>query len=70
MIVAGGYTRKSGIEAANTYATAVAYGRNFIANPDLPKRLQLDAELNKYDRSTFYGGSAEGYTDYPFLEDK
>jgi N-ethylmaleimide reductase len=40
----------------------------FIANPDLPQRFRLDAPLNPYDRATFYGGDARGYTDYPYLE--
>ncbi|MEA6639110.1 alkene reductase, partial [Salmonella enterica subsp. enterica serovar Anatum] len=47
---------------------AVAFGRHFIANPDLPRRLQLGAALNPYDRATFYGGAARGYVDYPALE--
>ncbi|KJE95285.1 NADH:flavin oxidoreductase/NADH oxidase [Capsaspora owczarzaki ATCC 30864] len=46
---------------------AIAFGRHFIANPDLPVRYLLGAELNPYDRSTFYGGNEKGYTDYPFL---
>src|SRR3954470_24691906 len=48
-------------------ADAVAWGKLFIANPDLPKRLQLGAPLNEPDASTFYGGTAKGYTDYPAL---
>ena len=47
---------------------AVAFGRPFIANPDLPERFRLQARLNEPDPSTFYGGAAEGYTDYPFLD--
>jgi N-ethylmaleimide reductase len=47
----------------------VAYGRRFIANPDLPRRLQEGAPLNEPDESTFYGGGAEGYTDYPTLDE-
>jgi N-ethylmaleimide reductase len=47
----------------------VAYGRSFIANPDLPRRLQEGAPLNEPDESTFYGGGAEGYTDYPTLDE-
>jgi 2,4-dienoyl-CoA reductase-like NADH-dependent reductase (Old Yellow Enzyme family) len=43
-----------------------AFGRHFIANPDLPKRIKLGLPLNPYDRKTFYGGDAYGYTDYPF----
>ena len=46
---------------------AVAFGRHFIANPDLPERLKTGAPLNKYNRITFYGGAEKGYTDYPFL---
>jgi len=48
---------------------AVAWGKKFIANPDLPRRFALGAELNRWDDSTFYGGDERGYTDYPFLED-
>ena len=46
----------------------VAFGRLFIANPDLPNRFRLGKDLNKYHRPTFYGGGAEGYTDHPFLK--
>jgi N-ethylmaleimide reductase len=48
-------------------ADAVAVGRPYIANPDLPQRWQTGAELNEPDPATFYGGGAEGYTDYPSL---
>lgn len=48
-------------------ADAVAWGKLFIANPDLPRRLQLGAPLNTPDQTTFYGGDARGYTDYPVL---
>lgn len=48
-------------------ADAVAYGRLFIANPDLPKRFATGAALNVPDGSTFYAGGARGYTDYPAL---
>ena len=47
----------------------VAFGRPFIANPDLVERLRRGAPLNTPDRPTFYGGGAEGYTDYPALDD-
>jgi len=50
-------------------ADAVAIGRLFLANPDLPKRWETGADLNEPDADTFYGGGAEGYTDYPFLDD-
>ncbi|NHN57142.1 alkene reductase [Calidifontibacter sp. DB0510] len=46
---------------------AVAVGREFIANPDLPARWRAGADLNEIDDSTFYGGGAKGYTDYPQL---
>ena len=47
-------------------ADLVAFGRFFIANPDLTRRFREELELNPYDRATFYGGDAHGYTDYPF----
>src|SRR5262245_37704846 len=49
-------------------ADAVAFGRLFIANPDLPRRLALGAPLNTPDPSTFYGSGPHGYTDYPALD--
>lgn len=48
-------------------ADLVAFGRGFIANPDLTRRLREGAPLNPPDRATFYGGGAKGYTDYPAL---
>jgi 2,4-dienoyl-CoA reductase-like NADH-dependent reductase (Old Yellow Enzyme family) len=48
-------------------ADAVAVGRLFLANPDLPQRWRTGATLNEPDPATFYGGGAEGYTDYPSL---
>jgi N-ethylmaleimide reductase len=68
IISAGGYVRESALAAvAEARADAIAFGRAFIANPDLVERLRRNAALNPYDRSTFYGGGAKGYTDYPFL---
>ncbi len=68
IIAAGGYTGESAESAiAAEHADAIAFGRNFIANPDLPKRLAAGAELNRYHRDSFYGGTEKGYTDYPFL---
>lgn len=49
-------------------ADAVAWGQLFIANPDLPARFKLDAELNKPNPETFYFTGPEGYVDYPALE--
>jgi N-ethylmaleimide reductase len=68
LIAAGGFDREQGnavIAAGST--DLVAYGRLFISNPDLPERFAIDAPLNPYDRSTFYGGNQHGYTDYPTL---
>jgi len=48
-------------------ADAVAFGRWYIANPDLPERLARGAELNEPDPGTFYGAGPEGYTDYPVM---
>ena len=49
-------------------ADAVAFGKLFIANPDLPERFRAHAALNTPNAETFYGGGPEGYTDYPFLK--
>ena len=50
---------------AGGVADAVAFGRPYISNPDLAERLRDGVTFAPYDRSTFYGGGAEGYTDYP-----
>ena len=69
LISAGGYNIASAKEAIfKGNIDAVAFGRHFIANPDLPKRILEDKPLNEYDRTTFYGGTETGYTDYPFLD--
>ncbi len=47
------------------FIDAAAFGRTFIANPDLPARLETGRPLNEPNIATFYGGGAEGYTDYP-----
>jgi N-ethylmaleimide reductase len=52
--------------AANA-ADLIAFGKPFIANPDLVERLKQGAPLNEWDKATFYGGGAKGYTDYPAL---
>jgi len=66
-LVNNGYDKALAQQALDQGADAVAFGRLFIANPDLVRRLREDAPLNAPDRSTFYGGGAEGYTDYPAL---
>ena len=70
IIAAGGFERQSA-EAllASGQADLIAFGRSFLANPDLVERLRQNWPLNSYDRSTFYGGDARGYTDYPFYAD-
>nr|CAD6437691.1 alkene reductase [Rhizobium sp. Q54] len=68
IISAGGFVPETGAAAiASGNSDAIAFGRPFIANPDLPERIRQGAPLNKHIRATFYGGGAEGYTDYPFL---
>ena len=69
-IVNNGYTRDMALAAvAGGKADAVAFGKPFISNPDLVRRLRENAELAPFNQKTFYGGGAEGYTDYPALPD-
>jgi len=66
LISAGGFTGESAEAAiAAGHADAIAFGRIFISNPDLPRRLQHGFPLTPYNRATFYGGEEVGYTDYP-----
>jgi N-ethylmaleimide reductase len=70
IIAAGGFepeTAEAVVESGD--ADAVAFGRLFLSNPDLPKRIQLGLALNEYDRDTFYTFDAKGYIDYPFYGD-
>ncbi len=67
IIAAGGFEPESAeavVEKGD--ADLVTFGRYFVSNPDLPKRIKLKAPLNAYDRDTFYTFDARGYTDYPF----
>ncbi|MEN9544612.1 MAG: hypothetical protein RLZZ598_1445 [Pseudomonadota bacterium] len=67
-MVNNGYDRQMALDAvASGAADAVAFGKAFIANPDLTHRLRENAPLNPLDPKTLYGGSAKGYTDYPRL---
>lgn len=69
VIVNGGYDRETGITAIESgEAHAVAFGKLFISNPDLPRRFALGAALNEWDVNTFYTAGPEGYVDYPALE--
>ncbi len=68
IIVCGGYDAARGAaRIAQGVADAVAYGRAFIANPDLVRRMREGAALNTPDPATFYGGAEHGYLDYPAL---
>lgn len=71
IVAAGGFepdTAEAIVE--NGDADLVAFGRYFLANPDLPKRIRLNLPLNDYDRKTFYTFDYHGYTDYPFYEQR
>ncbi|WP_129135700.1 alkene reductase [Luteimonas sp. YGD11-2] len=69
LVFCGGYTaRTADALIASGIADAVAFGRPFIANPDLIERFRAGATLNEPDPSTFYGGAERGYTDYPTME--
>lgn len=69
LIRAGGFSRELAIETAQQdNKTLVAFGRQFIANPDLVYRLENDLPLNTPNRDTFYVPGPEGYVDYPFYK--
>lgn len=68
-IANNGYTRDMALAAvAEGRADAIAFGRSFISNPDLGRRLREGLPLAKADSATFYGGGAAGYTDYPLAD--
>jgi N-ethylmaleimide reductase len=63
-----GYTRETAeAEIEKGIARMISFGALFLANPDLPRRFEQNAELNQPDRATMYGGGDAGYIDYPFL---
>jgi N-ethylmaleimide reductase len=69
LMLNGGYDAATGQAAiAQGEADLIAYGVPFIANPDLPERIRLNAALNPPDPATFYTSGAQGYTDYPALQ--
>jgi N-ethylmaleimide reductase len=71
IIAAGGFepdTAEAAVEEGD--ADLIAFGRHFLANPDLPKRIRLGLPLNAYDRHTFYTFDARGYIDYPFYDER
>jgi N-ethylmaleimide reductase len=68
IVGAGAYTREKAERLLeNQWIHAAAFGRDYIANPDLAERLRLQQPLNEQRPELFYGGGAEGYTDYPAL---
>jgi len=65
LLSAAAYTPASAaLSIEKNHADAIAFGRLFIANPDLVRRIKESQPLNAFDRSTFYGGGEHGYTDY------
>lgn len=69
LIYCGGYTaEKAEAVIAAGIADAIAFGKSFLANPDLPERFRRTAPLNAPVEASFYGGGAAGYTDYPTLD--
>ncbi len=71
LIGAGGFTPATAADAvAAGHYDLIAFGRWFLANPDLPTRIKHGYPLNVYQRDTFYGGNAAGYTDYPTWENR
>jgi N-ethylmaleimide reductase len=71
IIAAGGFEPETAAAIIEDgIADAVAFGRHFISNPDLPRRIEQDQPLTDYDRDTFYTFDAHGYTDYPPFGDK
>lgn len=67
-MVNNGYDLELAEHALANGADLVAFGKLYIANPDLVERLRANAPLNLPDKATFFGGGAEGYTDYPSLD--
>ena len=69
LIAAGNFRGDTAADCiARGHADAIAFGRLFISNPDLPQRLRTGAALTPYDRATFYGGGPQGYIDYPTMQ--
>ena len=66
-MVNNGYDKPLAEEAVKEGDDLVAFGKPFISNPDLVRRLRENAPLNELDKATMYGGGAKGYTDYPAL---
>ncbi|MBR0752175.1 alkene reductase [Bradyrhizobium jicamae] len=70
-IANNGFTTRAQAERALAiHADLISFGRLFIANPDLPRRLKIGARMNPLNRDELYSPDHRGYTDYPFLEQK
>ncbi len=71
IVAAGGFEPDSAeAVVAKGDADVVSFGRYFVSNPDLPKRIRLGLPLAEYDRDTFYTFDARGYTDYPAYQEE
>ena len=70
IIANGGFESESAAAAIEQgEADAISFGRYFVSNPDLPKRIREELPLASYDRDTFYTFEAKGYTDYPLYSE-
>ena len=70
LVINSGFDQKSGNEVIEAgLADAVAFGKPFISNPDLPARIAENAAWSEWDKDTFYTPGATGYTDYPVLDE-
>jgi NADPH2 dehydrogenase len=69
VIHANGYDRISALKETEAEGVLIGFGRSFISNPDLPKRLESNSDLAEADFKTFFFGDHKGYTDYPFSKD-
>jgi len=70
LVAAGGFTGETANAAiTDGHTDIIAFGRIFISNPDLPRRLQHGYPITPYNRATFYGGEDKGYTDYPVYDE-
>ncbi|UDU83119.1 alkene reductase [Pseudomonas sp. HN2-3] len=69
LMLAGGYEADTAEQALSSgRGDIIAFGRKFIANPDLPDRIKANSELNQADATSFFGGTETGYTDYPVMQ--
>ncbi|MHA2288952.1 MAG: alkene reductase [Promethearchaeota archaeon] len=68
LMINSGFTQEKGNKVLDeNLADLVAFGKLFISNPDLPKRFELNGEIARWDKHTFYTPGEKGYTDYPLL---